>query len=292
MRFALFLGCNIPARVKQYELSSRAVFRKIGIDIIDIKEFNCCGYPLRNIDYKASVLSAARNMALAEKQGLNIVVLCMCGFGMFKEAEHRLKESNALKEEINAILAKEGLEYQGKTEVKHILTVLYHDVGLDVIKEKVVRKYKDIKIATHYGCHALRPSDVVMFDDPVNPELFDKLVEVTGAKSIYWQSRLDCCGAPLLGINDELSMDLTKKKIVNASESGADYLCDSCTYCHMQCDNVQQMIISSGHDGIHALPAILYTQLLGLSLGIDSKALGLANNRVDISKIEEFLSSI
>lgn len=285
MKFALFLGCNIPARLKQYELSSRAVFKKLDVEIVDIKEFNCCGYPLRNIDYKSSVLSAARNMALAEKYGLNIIVLCMCGFGMFKEAEHRLKESDALKEEINVVLAKEGLEYQGETEIKHILTVLYHDIGLDVIKEKVVREYKDIKIATHYGCHVLRPSDVVLFDDPVNPELFDKLVEVTGAKSIYWQSRLDCCGAPLFGINDELSMDLTKRKIINASESGADYLCDSCTYCHMQFDTVQQMIINSGHDGNHALPAILYTQLLGLSLGINGETLGLGENKIGIEDI-------
>ena len=285
MKFALFLGCNIPARLKQYEMSARAVLKKLDVETVDIEEFNCCGYPLRNIDYQSSVLSAARNMALAEKYGLNMMVLCMCGFGMFKEAEHRLEESDALKEEINAMLAKEGLEYQGKTEIKHILSVLYHDVGLDVIKEKVVRRYTDVKIATHYGCHALRPSDVVMFDDPVNPELFDKLVEVTGAKSVYWQSRLDCCGAPLFGINDELSMDLTKQKIINATESGADYLCDSCTYCHMQFDNVQQMMIDSGHDGRHALPAVLYTQLLGLSLGIDKETLGFGENKLAIEDI-------
>jgi heterodisulfide reductase subunit B2 len=286
MKFALFLGCNIPARLKQYEMSSRAVFEKLGIDVVDMEEFNCCGYPLRNIDYPSSVLSAARNMALAEKRGLNMMVLCMCGFGMFKEAKHRLRESDALREEINGMLAKEGLEYQGKTEIRHILSVLYHDVGLDAIRGKVVRPYKDVRIATHYGCHALRPSDVVMFDDPVNPELFDRLVEVTGAKSVYWQSRLDCCGAPLFGINDELSMDLTRKKIINATESGADYLCDSCTYCHMQFDAVQRMMVDSGHDGNHALPAVLYTQLLGLSLGIDGETLGLGYNRIGLSNIE------
>jgi heterodisulfide reductase subunit B2 len=288
MRLALFLGCNIPARVQQYEMSTRAVFKKLDVDLADIKEFNCCGYPLRNMDYNASILSAARNMALAEKEGLNMVVLCMCGFGMFKEAEHRLKESDALKREINEVLAKEGLEYRGSTEVKHLLSILYHDVGLEVIKQKVSREYKDIKVAAHYGCHALRPSDVVMFDDPVNPELFDRLVEITGAKSIYWQSRLDCCGAPLFGINDELSMDLTRKKIADATESGADCLCDSCTYCHMQFDNVQQMM-NAHNSGNQSLPAILYTQLLGLSLGIDAKTLGLGYNRIDLSKVEAFL---
>jgi heterodisulfide reductase subunit B len=289
MKFALFLGCNIPARVQQYELSARAVFKKLDMEAVDIKEFNCCGYPLRNIDSKASLLAAARNMALAEKQNLDMVVLCMCGFGMFKEAQRRLNESDALKEEINGALAKEGLRYRGEMQVKHILSVLYHDVGLEKIKERIVREYKGIKIAAHYGCHALRPSDVVMFDDAVNPTLFDRLVEITGAKSVYWQARLDCCGAPLFGINDDLSMDLTKKKIIDATAAGADYLCDACTYCHMQFDVVQQMIVNSSHGEIQALPAILYTQLLGLSLGIDSENLGLANNTIDITRIEGFL---
>ena len=108
MKFALFLGCNIPARLKQYETSSRAVLNKLDIEIVDIKEFNCCGYPFRNTDYKSAILSATRNMALAEKQNLDMVVLCMCGFGMLKEAEQRLKESSALKDEINCILEKEG----------------------------------------------------------------------------------------------------------------------------------------------------------------------------------------
>ena len=288
MKFALFLGCTIPARLSQYESSSRAVLDKLGVEMVDIKEFNCCGYPFRNTDYTSAILSAARNMALAEKENLDIVVLCMCGFGMLKEAEYRLKEDQGLRNQINAILAKEGLVYKGEIEIKHLLSVLYHDVGLDAIKEKITKTYSDLNIATHYGCHALRPSDVTGFDDPVNPVLFDRLVEVTGATSLDWQARLDCCGAPLFGTNDDLSMKLTEKKIENARESGADFLCDACSYCHLQFDAVQQMINSSD-GGIHALPAILYTQLLGLSLGIDGETLGLGSNRIDINRIEEFI---
>jgi len=288
MKFALFLGCTIPARLSQYESSSRAVLDKLGVEMVDIKEFNCCGYPFRNTDYTSAILSAARNMALAEKENLDIVVLCMCGFGMLKEAEYRLKEDQGLRNQINAILAKEGLVYKGEIEIKHLLSVLYHDVGLDAIKEKITKTYSDLNIATHYGCHALRPSDVTGFDDPVNPVLFDRLVEVTGATSLDWQARLDCCGAPLFGTNDDLSMKLTEKKIENARESGADFLCDACSYCHLQFDAVQQMINSSD-GGNHALPAILYTQLLGLSLGIDGETLGLGSNRIDINRIEEFI---
>jgi len=289
MKYAFFLGCNIPARLKQYESSSRAILGRLGVELIDIKDFNCCGYPLQNIDFKASVLSATRNLALAEKENLNMIVLCKCGFGMLKHADHLIKEDPSLKKEINDILKKEGLEFKEGIEIKHLLSVLYHDVGIDSIKEKITKPYNELKIATHYGCHALRPSEIVEFDNPINPTLFDKLVEVTGAESIFWESRLDCCGAPLFGSNDDLSMDLTKKKLLNAKESGADYLCDACAYCHMQFDTVQ-MMLNNVKGGNHLLPSILYPQLLGLSLGIDGETLGLEMNQIDITSIEGFLS--
>jgi heterodisulfide reductase subunit B len=289
MKFALFLGCNIPARLTQYESSSRAVLAKLGVELVDIKEFNCCGYPLRNIDFKASILAAARNLALAEKENLPILILCKCGFGMLKHAAHILKEDTSLLREINNTLKKEDLEYKGDIEISHLLSVLYHDVGLDNIKEKITKPYKDLKIATHYGCHALRPSEVVQFDDPVNPTLFDKLVALTGAESIYWEKRLDCCGAPLFGSNDDLSMDLVEKKLSNARQSGADFLCDACSYCHIHFDTVQRMMNSKGAKN-HVLPPILYPQLLGLSLGIDSETLGLGMNKIDITSIKGFLS--
>jgi len=289
MKFALFLGCNIPARLTQYESSSRAVLGKLGVELIDIKEFNCCGYPLRNIDFKASILAAARNLALAEKENLNMIVLCKCGFGMLKHAAHILKEDTSLLKEINNTLKEEDLEFKGNVEISHLLSVLYHDVGVDNIKEKITRPYKDLKIATHYGCHALRPSEITQFDDPVNPTLFDNLVALTGAESINWEKRLDCCGAPLTGVNDDLSMDLTQKKLANAKQSGADFLCDACSYCHIQFDTVQG-IMNTTTGKNNRLPAILYPQLLGLSMGIDGDTLGLGENKIDITSIKGFLS--
>jgi heterodisulfide reductase subunit B len=289
MKFALFLGCNIPARLTQYESSSRAVLGKLGVDLADIKEFNCCGYPLRNIDFKASILAATRNLALSEKENLPILILCKCGFGMLKHAAHILKEDTSLLKEINDTLKEEDLEYKGDIEIKHLLSVLYHDVGVDNIKEKITKPYKDLKIATHYGCHALRPSEVVQFDDPINPTLFDKLVALTGAESIDWEKRLDCCGAPLFGVNDDLSMDLTEKKLADARQSGADFLCNACSYCHIQFDTVQSIINSKGSEN-HSLPPILYPQLLGLCLGIDGGTLGLGMNQIDITGIKGFLS--
>jgi heterodisulfide reductase subunit B len=289
MKFALFLGCTIPAQLPQYESSSRAILGKLGVELVDIKEFNCCGYPFRNTDFKAAVLSAARNLALAERESFNILVLCKCGFGMLKHADYFMKEMPALRKEVNAVLKKEGLTYEGGVDIRHLLSVLYHDIGVETIKGNITRPYTALKIAAHYGCHALRPSDIVQFDDPVNPTLFDSLVEATGAESIEWQAKLDCCGAPLFGTNDDLSMALTEKKLINAKTSGADYICDACAYCHIQFDTVQGMIVRQRGQN-HSLPAILYPQLIGLSLGVDDETLGLQMNQIDITSVRKYLS--
>jgi heterodisulfide reductase subunit B len=289
MEFALFLGCTIPARLNQYESSSRAVLEKLGVGLVDIREFNCCGYPLRNIDFKVFLLSSARNLALAEKKNLHVMTLCKCCYGSLKKADFLMKENASLKKEVNSTLEKEGLKYEGKIEIKHLLSVLHKEIGIEAIKGKMAMTFKRLKIATHYGCHALRPSEVVGFDNAVAPSLFDQLVEATGAESIDWPMKLECCGAPLWGINDRLSMDLTLKKLTDGKKSGADYVCAACPYCHIQFDKVQKMILSQRNVN-HPLPSILYTQLLGLSLGIDRKALGLEMNEIPITGIEELLS--
>jgi heterodisulfide reductase subunit B len=289
MKYALFLGCNIPIRLKQYESSSRAVLQELGVTLVDIPEFNCCGYPLRNVDLKAFVLSAARNLALAEQQNLNILVLCKCGYGTFRMAEHLMKENAALREEMNAVLAKEGLKYEGDTQAKHLLSVLFHDVGTEAISQKVTVPYENLKIATHYGCHALRPSKIVQFDDPLSPSLFDQLVEVTGAESIAWSSKLECCGGPLLGTHNELSLGFTQKKLNDAKDAGADFIATGCTFCQVQFDTVQKTMEAHGGSN-HHLPSILYSQLLGLCMGLKGDVLGLDRNEIDITAISDFLS--
>ena len=289
MEFALFLGCTIPARLNQYESSSRAVLGKLGVGIVDIREFNCCGYPLRNISFKTFVLSSARNLALAAKKNLNVMTPCKCCYGSLKKVDHLMKENGSLRKEINTTLEREGLKYEGGIEVKHLLSVLYHEVGIESIREKMGKNYEGLKIATHYGCHVLRPSKVVEFDDPVAPTIFDQLVEVTGAESVDWATKLDCCGAPVWGINDELSMDLTERKLKDGSKSGADYLCSACPYCHVQFDTVQKSFLSQRGTETR-LPPILYPQLLGLTMDIDGEILGLQMNQVSIDGIEGFLS--
>jgi heterodisulfide reductase subunit B len=145
-----------------------------------------------------------------------------------------------------------------------------------------------VKIATHYGCHILRLRDIVQFDNPFTPKIFDRLVEVTGAASIPCAARLECCGSPQFGINDGLSTDLTRKKLDGAQRAGADYLCVACHYCQLQFDRVQKMMLAQGKVQV-ALPSILYPQLLGLCLGIDGDTLGLDQNSLPVSSIVRFL---
>ena len=288
MKFALFHGCNIPARLTQYADATAAVCARLGIELVEVPAFNCCGYPARNTDKRAYVLSAARNLALAEKAGLDMLVMCKCCYGSLKKAEHLLKNDQDVKADINRILEKENLVYKNSIQVKHLLSVLYHDVGIKHLKESISKTYSGLPVAVSYGCHALRPSAVTGFDDPVSPKIFDELVEATGAVSVEWTRKLDCCGAPLTGINDRLAMDMARKKIESARDAGAQFICTACPYTQLQFDGVQMRLASQSHDA-EPLAAILYPQLLGLCMAIDQPTLGISKNEIDLSGITSFL---
>ena len=288
MKFASFIGCNIPARVGQFADATEAVFEKLDIELVEFAEFNCCGYPARNIDRRAFALSAAKNLAVAEAAGLDIMAMCKCCFGSLKMAVEVLSRDQDLKADVNAILAKEKLHYEGRVQVHHLLSVLHRNVGLKHLKPLISTSYSGLQIAVSYGCHALRPSKLTGFDDPVSPRLFDELVEITGAYSVEWDRKLDCCGAPLTGINDRLAMDMALKKITSAKAAGADFLCTACPYSHLQFDWVQHRMAADAKTWQPVAP-VLYPQLLGLSMGIDANVLGLSKGSFDLTTITSFL---
>jgi len=280
--------CTTPIVLQEYEWSTNAVMEKLGIELVDVAELGCCGYPLRNISFRAHILASARNLALTEKENLDLITVCNCCYGTLRYVDHLMKDDAAIRKDVNTTLEKEGLRYEGDIEAKHILQVLYDDVGIETIRDMIVKPFHGLRIATHYGCRILRPSKVAQFDKPHFPTKFDELVEVTGAQSIDWPAKLECCGSPLWGINNELSLDLTENKLRRAKEASADYLCVACSYCQIQFDRVQRtLLIERGPD--LKLPSVLYPQLLGLSLGIDGETLGLQMNKVSITDIEFFL---
>lgn len=287
MKFALFLGCKIPFFLQHYASSTRAVLDALGVELIDI-EFNCCGNPISDLSLESFILLGARNLALAQQQNLDILTPCKCCFGNLKRTAYFLNENDSLNKEINGLLKDEDLRWDGHTEVKHLLSVLANDIGFEAIAAQIRHPYRGLKIAAHYGCQALRPSQIMNFDDPFAPTIFERLVEITGAETIEWLKRLDCCGNPVWGKNNRLSLDLMQKKLSDTRQAGAHYLCTACTNCQIQFDTVQEAeLVQQGSTDKQA--SILYPQLMGLSLGLPEADLGLENNKVDISGVLEFL---
>ncbi len=272
MDHTLFLGCNIPARAPEYEQSARAVLDALGMGIINVPEFNCCGYPMRNQDQGAFLSSSARNLALAAQTGNDLLVLCKCCFGALKHAQHILDSDQAAREQTNGFLAELGLVYEPGLKITHLFSVLHE--GMDAIQNAVQKPLKGLQVAAHYGCHALRPSTITQFADPINPTIFEDLLSAAGATPVDWSARLDCCGAPAMGVADEISLTLVEKKYASAEKSGARVISTGCPYCQLQFDAA-----SPNTNGNKPL-AVLYPQLLGLAMGLDEKDLGLKDNRL------------
>ena len=262
MKYAFFKGCKIPNSLPEYEESTRFVLRELDVELIDM-DFNCCGHQVKDRDYKTFIYSAVRNLAIAEQQNLTIMTPCKCCFGNLMHAHYHLKKNVNLKQEIDLLLQEDGLEWSGENKPEHLLSVLRHDIGLEKIESCVVRKMDDFTIAAHYGCHALRPEKVVQFDNPFAPSIFEDLISVTGAKTVDWSRRLECCGNPVLEKNRDLSVAIMKNKFEDAQHSGAINICTACSYCQIQFDQVRkEEKLSEKYP-----EAILFTQLLALSFG-------------------------
>jgi heterodisulfide reductase subunit B len=278
MSLALMRCCATSPVLQEYEAATDAVLSKLGIGVVEL-DFNCCGYPLRNSSFEAWIFSSARNLALAERADLDLMTVCACCYGSLKQAGRLLESDPSLRGAANAVLGKERLACSGRARVRHLLEVLRDEGGFDRITRERTRSFEGLKVACHYGCHLLRPSQVLQLDDATSPSILDRLVEATGAESVPWGAKLDCCGSPVSGVNDRLSTSLTRAKLASAREAGADLLCVVCPYCFIQIGRVQQSLAAAGEA---APPVILVHQLLGLALGLDPEALGMTDERVPV----------
>lgn len=283
MRYVWFPGCKIPYHQPQYGEASRAVCQMLGIELVDM-ELGCCGYPVRHQSFEASVLSSARNLALAAAERLPILTPCKCCYGNLRHAAYWLERNAKLRSAADAMLAEEKLALPKSAdelpEPVHLLTALDRNVGADSIAERVTRPLTGLTVAAHYGCHALRPGNVTQFDNPLQPTIFERLVEAAGASPVYWPMRLECCGNPLFGKDDRMALKLARKKLVDAMTAGADVICTACTYCQLQFDTHRELL----HELMPlegAPPSVLYPQLLGLALGLGRETLGLQRNVTD-----------
>ena len=297
MSLAFFPCCVASAFVDHAQIAARLVVDKLGVEIEDGTEFNCCGYPYKGIDFKAFILLSGRNLALAEKNGADLVTTCGCCYGTTKQAESILKHDLSLSDYVNNALKREGLAYKGKSTVKHLVEVLLANPGIPNLKARLGGSQRGLRVATHYGCKLLRPNDIVGFDSPFSPTRFDQLIEATGAVTVPWSEKLECCGAPLIGINDTTSLQLAKKKLESARQAKADLICTACPCCYLQFERTRETFTfeyESAHrvvlprfkfertrmaltfDSVadFNVPSLAYVQLIGLALGLDETALG------------------
>jgi heterodisulfide reductase subunit B len=283
--YALFLGCTIPARQPHYELSARKALTKLGIELVDLDNMTCCAPPpLQSIDLETSLAIAAHNICIAEKVDLDIVTLCTGCFESLGMANAILKKNEKLKAKVNKILSNVGEEFKGSKEVRHYLQVLMKDVGLKRLEKSVVKKLSNLKVASFSGCHLLRPSALLNFDDPERPKIFDNLIEALGAKSIWYRNKLKCCGGLLRGYDDDVALAIARDKIVNATKAGADCISTLCPFCFLTLD-LGQMLIKSTFKEEYNMPIIHYSELLSLSLGIEPKELALDFHKVKVDSV-------
>ena len=289
MKYALFLGCTVPTRALNYELSARKVAEKLGIELVDIPEFSCCGFPIRSVNQEAGFLMAARNLALAEKQGLNIVTLCSACVETLQEANYHFEKDPEYLKYFNEKLKRFGLSYSGSIEVKHFARMLYEDYGIEEIKKHVVRPLEGIRVAAHYGCHYIKPSEIYgNLDDPENPHTLDELIEVTGAESIFYREKEKCCGGAILGIREDIALKMTKAKLDAVKEAQADALILICPFCSVMYEGNQRKV-EHEFGTEYKIPVLYYPQLLGLALGFEPNEVGFKFNRV---KAKAFLEKL
>lgn len=285
-KYLIFLGCAIPYRVSGYEISARKTLRKLGIELVEMPEFNCCGLPMDPVDHEMMLVLAARNLAIAEKEGMNILTLCPGCAGTLRKVNKMLKEDRNLRERTNISLRQAGLEFKGTIEVKHLIQMLVEDLGLEKIKDKVVAPFTMLKVAEHNGCHVVRPREYSGFDDPEDPKILKSLIEATGAMCLDYIDEAECCGAPSAGINDKIPLRLTRDKLNHIKAVGAQALITICPFCHMMYD-MNQVRIEKMFNESYGIPVLHYTQLLGLALGLQPDELALNELRVDYSKVLE-----
>jgi heterodisulfide reductase subunit B len=280
LKYALFLGCTIPVRGQNYEMSARQVAKKIGIDFVDIPDFSCCGFPVKSTNAETSLMIAARNLAIAAKKGEKICTLCNACTSVLTEANKELVENKELREKVNKELKKVGLEFKTGVEVKHFSRILYEDIGIETLQKKVEKDLSKLRMSIHYGCHYLRPSNLYdCFDDAENPSSVENLVALTGAEVIDYKNKLECCGGAILGVEEDIALSMAKDKLDHVTANDVDALVTICPFCSIMYEDNQKKIEGKFHADYH-LPVLYYPQVLGLALGIDPKELGFRLNKV------------
>jgi len=260
MKFSYFPGCTDHSTSLEYGLSARAVFKALGVEMVEIEDWNCCGAAAtHSINHLLSLCLPARNIAIAQSTNAGpLVIPCAGCFNMLKRAEHALKNDEAKRKEIEEIV---GFTYQSSFEIKALMDVVVNGIGLEKIREKVKKPLGGLKAACYYGCALVRHPKVTNFDDPENPQTLDRLMKSLGAEPVEWSYKVDCCGADLALTYGDAVKKLVGKIVAMAQEAGAQCLVTSCGLCQANLEMRQDV----------NFPVFYFTELMGVAFGAENR---------------------
>lgn len=285
MKYAYYPGCAAEAIMKEADETTRMVTDILGIELVDMKNATCCGAGcLDEANRELSYVINARIFAIAEEMGLDILTICSTCLQTMTKINHDLKNDPDLLERTNKVLRQVGMEYKGGVEMTHLLWVLDRDYGLEKLKSKVKRPLHMLKIAAFYGCHTLRPGEILGFEDPRNPKSLDMLIRALGGNPVEYRGKTRCCGFHTLLVNERASLKAGGKRLQEAKEKGADCMVTPCPLCDISLD-VYQGEAEKLFKRKTQLPVFNLSQLVALALGVDTGKLSFKKHLVSPNNV-------
>ena len=273
MKYGLFLGCNMPAHRPDVEKAIRVSMDALGVEMVDLEGYVCCPAfgTFVSCDEVGSLACSAWNLSIAEGKGLDLMVECGSCYSSLRNAREHMVHDAETRTEVDRVLAVAEKQYEGRATVRHILDVLYHEVGLDKIRSSLKKSLEGLHAVVQYPCHTLFPSEVVGFDNPpARPHILGELVEALGATVDHYSAEYVCCGGAggFHTASAVQARNFAQRKFeAIKKETKADLIVVSCITCLLYMDTVQ-VELSNG-DGEYAIPVFDYNQLLALCQGFD-----------------------
>lgn len=285
MKYSYYPGCSLHSAHIGYDLSCRSVFNKLENELIELEDWNCCGATIyMSIKRTTALAVAARNLALAEKTGLDLVTPCSSCYTILNKAHKYLANNEQLLDNVNKCLNEAGLHYNCSARVRHPLDVLVNDIGTEIIRLFLKKPLNGLKIASYYGCQIVRPERG--FDDRENPTSMENLFQTIGAENVYFPCKLRCCGGMLMTTYTDAALKLTEEILNAAVENNADCIATTCPLCQMNLE-AYQIRINKIFKKNYELPILFFTQILGVALGISEIELGIDKNLYQCKKLSE-----
>jgi heterodisulfide reductase subunit B len=285
--YTYFPGCSCSSEggAKAYDWSMQAVSKVLDFELIELDDWNCCGStPSGSVDELGAFCLAARDLALAEKSGLDMVTPCSACYVIFNRTNTYLKQYPHLQAKVDEALVAGDLKYNGTIRVRHTLDILTTDIGYDAIRSKVKKPLAGLKVAPYYGCQVVRPG--FGFDHPENPQSLDKLITSLGAAPTPFPLKTRCCGGSLIISEEAIALDLTRRLLESAASHGAECLVTVCPLCQTNLD-VYQSRVNKKFKTDYKMPVLFFTQLMGIAFDIELKSLGLNTNVVSPDSVLE-----